>query len=180
VEASKRRGGVTVAVSRVAPDDWAALRDLRLAALADAPYAFSSTHADMAAKPDDYWREMAHKRSTGTDDCTFLARNDGSGDLVGMAGGYRDTDDRDLVHVVAVWVALDERGTQTAEKLVEAVCAWAAAIPVSVIGAYVSDGNDRARRFYERIGFAPAPPDAVRLGSHSTPDSVLLLRSLTR
>jgi hypothetical protein len=36
--------------------DWQALREVRLQALRDAPYAFASTHAREAAFADDEWR----------------------------------------------------------------------------------------------------------------------------
>ena len=47
--------------------DWQALREIRLQALRDAPYAFASTHAREAAFADDEWQGRA------TRDGSFLA-----------------------------------------------------------------------------------------------------------
>ncbi len=122
---------------------------------------------------------MARRRATGSEDCTFFARDEATGTLIGMAGGYRDGNDRDLVHIISVWVAPEARGAGVGDQLIETVCAWAAQIPVSFVGAYVSDGNHRARRFYERVGFVIASPDAGKPGAHARPTDFLLLRSLS-
>jgi len=46
-------------VRRIAAGEGAALRDVRLRALADTPLAFGSTHAREAALPDEHWEEWA-------------------------------------------------------------------------------------------------------------------------
>src|SRR4051812_6071400 len=48
-----------VGVRRVRADEWATLRRVRLAALLDAPTAFSSTHEMEAERADDDWIEWA-------------------------------------------------------------------------------------------------------------------------
>ncbi|MHB1534865.1 MAG: GNAT family N-acetyltransferase [Acidimicrobiales bacterium] len=72
---------------------------------------------------------------------------------VGIAAGLCE-DDRPLErHLVAMWVAPNHRGTLVADKLVEAVCAWAQDQDAQSVTLWVADGNARARRFYERLGF---------------------------
>ena len=44
-------------IRRVAPDEWAAFRDVRLAALAEAPYAFAATLDVEAGYGAWRWRE---------------------------------------------------------------------------------------------------------------------------
>jgi len=46
-----------VELQDIGPDDWKLWRELKLAALAEAPYAFGSQLADWAAAPEDRWRE---------------------------------------------------------------------------------------------------------------------------
>jgi hypothetical protein len=41
----------------VGPDDWKVWRELRLAALEEAPYAFGSRLADWVDAPEERWRE---------------------------------------------------------------------------------------------------------------------------
>lgn len=130
---------------RVVPDEWAVLRAVRLRALADAPYAFASTHAREVAFDEEEWR----RRIEGGP--WWLAERDG--EPVGLVAGYATSDGGDVRHLVAMWVEPASRGSRAATLLVEAVRAWAAADGGRVVSLWVADGNDRARRFYERLGF---------------------------
>jgi ribosomal protein S18 acetylase RimI-like enzyme len=132
-------------VRRVESDEWVELRDVRLRALADAPYAFASTHAREVAFAEAEWR----RRIAGGP--WWLARVDGV--PVGLVAGYVTADDGDVRHLVAMWVDPAHRGAGAAAQLVEAVCRWAAEGGGRVVTLWVADGNDRARRFYERLGF---------------------------
>ena len=144
-------------VRRVGPDEWTELRDVRLRALADAPYAFASTHAREAAFGEAEWQ----RRIGGGP--WWLARVDGV--PVGIVAGYVTEDDGDVRHLVAMWVEPAHRGYGAAAPLVEAVCRWAADDGGRAVSLWVADGNDRARRFYERLGFTgtgerqPLPSD---------------------
>jgi len=52
-----------------------------------------------------------------------------------------------------MWVADDHRGTSVAAELVEAICGWTRLQGAKLVTLWVADGNPRARRFYERLGF---------------------------
>ena len=79
-----------VQIRRVAPDEWQAFKSVRLAALAESPAAFGSTHEREAAFDDEVWRERARIGSDSDDRATFLAW---SGDQpVGVVGCNRDDD----------------------------------------------------------------------------------------
>ena len=132
-------------VRRVVPDEWAELRDVRLRALADAPYAFASTHAREVTFDEAQWRA----RIAGGP--WWLARADGV--PAGIVAGYGTAEDGDVRHLVAMWVDPAHRGSDAATRLVEAVCRWADDDGGRVVSLWVADGNDRARRFYERLGF---------------------------
>ena len=43
-------------VRQLTPDDWRTLREIRLAALADAPDAFMTTYADAVGLDEQQWR----------------------------------------------------------------------------------------------------------------------------
>ena len=67
-------GGVPlVEVRRVRADEWEALRETRLRALADAPDAFGTTHAEARAHPEQWWRDRAERTAAGDAQAMFLA-----------------------------------------------------------------------------------------------------------
>ncbi len=135
-----------IAVSPAAPADWELVRDLRLRALADAPGAFASTLEREAAYEDGEWQRRV------ADGHWWSARTGGrSIGLVAAVAGTSTTDR----HLVSMWVAPDHRGGGAAAALVEAVCAWAADDGAETVSLWVVGTNERARRFYDRLGFAP-------------------------
>ncbi|MBC8137185.1 MAG: GNAT family N-acetyltransferase [Fibrella sp.] len=163
-------------VRRITPDQHALHRRIRLAALQDAPTAFSTTYADAVARTDESWQEMTTNCSQGTDGSTFFAYDD-SGEVVGMVGGFRDKNAPDAVHLVAMWVAPDARGSGAAGALVEAVFDWAKAIRAKCVVTAVTAGNDRALRLYERMGFA-APNTPLSDAPHVRSCDISLVREL--
>jgi GNAT superfamily N-acetyltransferase len=73
---------------------------------------------------------------------------------VGIVAGISDTDQPEDRHLAAMWVAADQRGTSVAEELVEAIVGWATLQGAARVTLWVADANARARRFYDRLGFA--------------------------
>jgi ribosomal protein S18 acetylase RimI-like enzyme len=131
-------------VRLLAADDWIELRDARLAALAEAPYAFSSTVAREQEFAESTWRERA---GSGR----MFAAWDG-GTIVGLATGLPEDGQWQLV---GMWVSPKVRGTGIADRLVAAVCELARQSGFTSVTLWVTEVNDRARAFYRRIGFAP-------------------------
>ncbi|WP_202806001.1 GNAT family N-acetyltransferase [Actinopolymorpha alba] len=154
-------GSRAVEIRRIGPDDWQVLRDIRLAALREAPSAFGSTYAREAAFGEAEWRDRLAARRT------FLAYVPGLGaGPVGISGGYVDEDSPPgEVELVSMWVSPTARGHGVAAPLVEAVLGWARDEGAQTVHLWVTVGNDRARRLYERCGFiltgekAPLPSD---------------------
>jgi len=134
-----------VRVNRAEADDWQAVRDTRLTALADAPFAFGATLEREMAFDDQEWQRRVR------DGNWFLAWLDQQ--PVGIVAGIHETDQHDERHLVAMWVADDHRGTSVAAELVEAICGWTRLQGAKLVTLWVADGNPRARRFYERLGF---------------------------
>jgi RimJ/RimL family protein N-acetyltransferase len=132
-----------VEVRRLGDDDWARLRDLRLAALADAPYAFASTVESEAELDEWQWRDRLVRAAW------FAALDDAR--LVGLVGAFRE-ESGDL-HLIGMWVAPGARGTGLAARLVESLLSWARGQHTSGVVLWVADGNDRARRLYQALGF---------------------------
>ncbi|MCI2238010.1 GNAT family N-acetyltransferase [Paenibacillus sp. TRM 82003] len=137
------------AVQRASVEQWPVVRGVRLRALADAPQAFGSTLAREEVLDDGTWRRRVE------DGDWFLAWS--AGRAVGVAAlvpveSVPPAGERELV---SVWVDPGHRGGGTAGRLVEAACDRAAAQGAATVSLWVADGNPRARRFYERLGFRP-------------------------
>lgn len=138
-----------IAIRRATADDWPAVRDIRLAALAADPDAFGST-----LERELHFGEAEWRGRIGTS-ANFLAF-DGARP-VGIAAGFRDpeccaADERLLV---SMWVEPASRGRGIAAQLVDAVIGWAGSDGARVLKLQVTLDNDGARRLYERAGFAP-------------------------
>jgi len=137
---------MTAEVSRARAEDWAAVRAVRLRALGTDPEAFGSTVERERAYDDDLWRTRV---AAGR---TFVARV--GDDVVGIVA-YHEAGEPDERRLVGLWVAPGARGRGIADLLVRAVAVAAAAEGARVMTLCVMDGNDRARRLYERAGFHP-------------------------
>jgi ribosomal protein S18 acetylase RimI-like enzyme len=136
-----------VSVRLLAASDWAELRSARLAALAEAPYAFASTLAREEEFTEETWRTRAGR---GT---TFAAWRGGA--IVGLATGLPPEPERPDWHLVGMWVSPDVRAQGVADSLVEAVCDQARQTGAEAITLWVTEVNGRARAFYRRMGFGP-------------------------
>jgi ribosomal protein S18 acetylase RimI-like enzyme len=139
---------------RVKPDDWQVYRRVRLAALADAPYAFMSTLESEREFPNDAWQQRLGSATAAT----FLAWQDG--EPVGAATGKPENPDGKHAisgawQLVGMWVDPRARGRGVADALVEAVAGHAKAQGADALVLWVTEINGRARNFYNRMGFEP-------------------------
>ncbi len=160
-------------VSRVRADEWEALRDLRLRALADAPDAFRATIAEARERPEEWWREWARDSAESDERAMFVARLDGR--PVGLAGVYHD---EGVWNIVAMWVAPEARLAGAGRALLDATVAFARENGGEVIELDVTDGNAAARRLYESCGFVETGrSDPLRMGSPLVVRALRLERS---
>ncbi len=132
-------------VRRAVVGDEPVLIAVRLQALTDSPGAFSSTYERELARTTDDWRRWL---APGV---TFLL--EAGGEACGMVAGVRDAQDSSVVHLMAMWVHPNHRGTGTADALVSSVKVWAAEVGATQVRLNVVESNGRARRCYERAGF---------------------------
>jgi ribosomal protein S18 acetylase RimI-like enzyme len=141
-------------VRRAVLGDEPILREVRLQALSDAPDAFGSTYErELARTPADWQRWM----SPGA---TFILYEPAG--ARGIIAGLRDETDPTVVHLMAMWVHPKIRGSGGADELVAAVVVWARSEDAKLVRLKVMQGNDRARHFYERMGFRPTGQRQVR------------------
>ena len=132
-------------VEHVRPEQWQALRDVRLRALADSPGAFLRTYDEEVALPDEEWQQRAAGRTS------FLAWVDG--EPAGIVGAFESPEHDATVELVAMWSAPEHRRRGVGRALVEAVVEAARAAGASRVVLWVMRGNDGARVFYESVGF---------------------------
>jgi ribosomal protein S18 acetylase RimI-like enzyme len=129
------------------PDDWRLFREVRLAALREAPYAFDSTLEQWQGPNDteERWRQ----RLTNVP-LNIVAYFNGA--PAGMVGATNPATDG-ASELISMWVAPHARGKGVADALVAAVIAWATERGITSIELDVVEANARARAFYRRQGF---------------------------
>lgn len=148
-----------VELVRIGPEDWREFREVRLAALSEAPGAFGSRHADWVGASEQRWRA----RLTDVP-FTVVARSDEG--PVGVASGMEAG--QVAAELISMWVAPSHRGAGLAGRLIHEVIAWATAHEYQIF-LMVRDDHVSAIRAYARAGFtdhgvpadwpADAPPE---------------------
>ncbi len=136
-----------VLVRVVTADEWELLRDVRLAALQDAPRAFGSTYAREAPFTEEQWRGRFSDRAV-----TFFAYVRRDAGPAGLAGVLAEDGAAELV---SMWVRPDSRGLGVGEALVAAAAGWVADRGFGTLYLWVTESNASARRLYQRCGFTP-------------------------
>ncbi|MES2070056.1 MAG: GNAT family N-acetyltransferase [Pseudomonadota bacterium] len=132
--------------------DWEILKELRLAALRDAPTAFGVSLASAAAYTDAQWRERAANRGQAQFLLAFL-----HGVAVGMVGGVVSSGPSLEFNLIAMWVKPEHRGTAAAASLVDAVKTRAVSQGHARVVLTVAPDNARAAALYRKQGFAFLP-----------------------
>jgi RimJ/RimL family protein N-acetyltransferase len=161
------RASAAVSVYEVPESDWEIWRDLRLDALADAPYAFGETLARAQSKTDEDWRSWwSDDEGTGP---RYIGLLDGA--PAGMCGICFPEDlDREPL-IISMWNSPRARGRGVARAMLDACVEYCEAAGYSRLLLGVVDDNLPARRLYERYGF-------VEIGDseplHSDPSKLMI------
>src|SRR5664279_5470949 len=134
-------------VRRLAAEEWATYRAIRLRALADAPDAFGATYAAESALTEADWRT----RLGAADWATFVI--DGDDGPAAMAVGGPAHDVPATAALYGMWVAPEVRGRGLGTALMSAVQAWAVDTGYATLGLGVTTTNAPAIALYERLGF---------------------------
>lgn len=163
----------------VRADEWAKVKELRIAALRDpaAPVAFLETFEEGESRSDEFWQERTVGGSSGRAVRQFVAEApDGEWNgsvtvLVEEAGAtdiFEGVIEQTQGHVVGVFVRPGQRGTGLTEALFAAALEWAWSLEepaLERVRLFVHEDNARAGAFYRRFGFrasgvvVPMPTD---------------------
>lgn len=159
-------------VDLIKASDWEVWRELRLEALAEAPYAFGSTLAEAQERDEEGWRAGFPTDGKGAN---FVGRLDGV--AVGMSAVFLLADPAGEPLLVSMWLAPAARGSGLAEELVRAVEKWAVEHDLSRVLLDVVEDNLPAIRLYQRLGYVPTG-DAEPLRSDPAKNVLRFSRNL--
>jgi GNAT superfamily N-acetyltransferase len=120
-------------------------REVRLAALHEAPYAFGSTYEAEVGAGEEGWRKRL------VDRVRFVAEIEGR--VVGTVGAGSG-EFSGAAALTALWVDPEFRTRGVGTALVEAVLDWAKDSGCSQVLLWVTEINHQAESLYERNGFA--------------------------
>jgi ribosomal protein S18 acetylase RimI-like enzyme len=140
-----------IVLEPITPRNLLPFQAIRLAALKTDPLAFGSTYEREARFTFHDWIQRVN-RWNGETGIGYLAI-DGS-EPCGIAGGLLEESDRARAQLVSMWTAPAYRRQAVGSLLVNAVIAWARQRGAHTLTLTVTENNDRAIRFYERLGFA--------------------------
>lgn len=152
---------MTVTLRRLGPDDWQALRTVRLRALADAPGNFFRSLAEDRAQPDAHWQEMLASPTSA-----LWGAFDGE-TIVGLTGAFRDRDDPSgrTAAFGMTWLDPVWRGRGVSRLYYDARIAWARAQGFDRIEVGHRACNEPSRRAMLAAGFRQ-----IDRRSHRWPD----------
>lgn len=136
-----------IALRVVGADDWLLWRSLRLEALEEAAYAFTSTLADWQGEGDT---ELRWRNRLSTIALNIVAYRNGK--AAGMVSGTAPNHDG-TVELISMWVAPFARGRRVGDALVGAMIEWARTSGATGVALEVFESNDRAVTLYRRNRF---------------------------
>jgi GNAT superfamily N-acetyltransferase len=133
--------------------DGGLLREVRLQALADAPFAFDSRLAVEVELPGGFWDARTAESEAGESGRVFVAFEETT--VLGRAGGFVRESDRGTAILWGMWVSPHARRRGVASALVEAVADWARAQAAHTLELIVTDAAapNPPALLYQRLGF---------------------------
>jgi ribosomal protein S18 acetylase RimI-like enzyme len=147
-------------------DDWQAFRQVRLAALQDAPAAFTSTYEQEVGFDEEFWRMRLGRSSR------LLAELDD--EPVGIVSVGLASEE-DVAELFGMWVVPSERGHGVAWQLTEAAAEHARAQGRRAVKLWVSTDNGRAVAFFSSYGFRPGSERRPMTNDPATQEIAMVL-----
>jgi len=160
-----------IKVRLLVKDEWQLYRDVRLAALRDAPEAFIARFEDEASYDDDFWRERMSR-------ATRIVAERGN-ELVGLVCLGLHNEDPETGEVLGLWTAPSVRGQRVARDLVATARQKAAEDDRRLLYFWVVSDNASAVGFAGRFGFRPTSERRpVRVAAEDDADEVAMVLPL--
>jgi len=144
------RLGIMLDIKLLRPDEWRALRNIRLSALRESPHAFLPTYQKESGYDEPRWR----REFTRGDWYVGVARVGSVDEQVGIAGITREHDTPpNQCFLEYVWIVPEFRRQGVAFNMVNEVLDRLKLSGVQTVFLWVLDGNDAAMRLDELLGF---------------------------
>ena len=171
----------------LAPDEWAAYRELRLRALSEEPQAFGESYANAVGLPEARWRRRLEEARPGSQRVLLFARRGErlvgmiaampySSDGVAGASGAEETRE---ARIISVFVAAEERGRGTGGRLMEEVLrALRESGRYERVSLTVNKGQATAVGLYRRFGFEVVGEVDAMLGDGAVHRELIMERGL--
>ena len=137
-----------IKISPMRTDHWQLHKTVRTAALADAPYAYSTTLESALARSDDDWVRLTEQYTVSPNSITCIAFDNEI--PCGMSACVMDGDDSEMF---AVWVDPAHRRKGVGRALVDFACEWSEQRGAQIIYVGVYEDNQHALVFYRSVGF---------------------------
>jgi ribosomal protein S18 acetylase RimI-like enzyme len=144
----------TLELRRLTTDDWEIWRDVRLRALAEAPYAFGSTLSYWQGDGDLEERWRGRLADVPLNVVALIDHTP-----IGQVSGT-SPDHLGRCELISMWVDPAARGHGVGEALIHQVVEWATSLEVSAVVLSVKERNAHAIALYERAGFTGADEPA--------------------
>lgn len=148
-------------IRRVTEDDWRAVRDIRLRAMAADPGAFTSSGERERSFTEPAWRLRLrgspwYLAFEGADDGADAATPDGDAPALAVVSVIpepgRAADDR---HVVGLWVDPAARRSGVGTALLHRAASDAHDGGARTLSLWVAEDNEPAQRLYRSLGLGP-------------------------
>lgn len=162
-----------IEVRSLSENEWQVYREVRLAALADAPDAFVASLEAEEACGEDFWRERMHRAHR------IVAERDAK--LVGLVGLGLHDEDPEAGEVFGLWTAPTVRGQHVARDLVSTAARRATEDGCRLLYFWAVSDNASAIGFASSFGFRPTSqrrPVRVADGASEDTDEVALVLPL--
>ena len=137
-------------IRTIAEFEHALVRDLRLAAVRDAPSCFAESEPEVSAKPESYWQDLT--RALTSTHVMFVAETDGV--PRGSVYGLPDNNNPGGGRVGGMWVDSSYRRRGLGRELLQGVENWAREQGFSTIRLWVPTHSAEACGLYSGFGFA--------------------------
>ena len=144
---------------------------MRCAALAEAPYAYSTTQEDALQRSDEELGQITHQYASHPNSLTYFAFADQK--ACGMSACVANSDE---VELYAVWVAPAYRRTGVGRALIDYGRVWAHSKGAAGIRVGIFEDNPAALAFYRSVGFTDSGQIDPVL---STADRAVLLYTIS-